>query len=47
MIRIHAPKEPKKADLQNVYDICNRIFKSEQLFVKTEQLKDKKYIAVK
>ena len=48
MVTVHAPKKPKKDDLKRVYDICNRIFRSDRLFHDTEQLKNNpKYISIK
>lgn len=51
MVTIHAPKVPKKSDLKSVYDICNRIFKSDKVFYSAQDIerlqKDSKYIAIK
>lgn len=51
VVTVHTPQKPKKSDLKSVYDICNRIFKSERLFYNHKDIEhmkeNKKYIFIK
>lgn len=42
MVTIHAPQKPKARDLKNVYDICNRIFKSRDVFYSRQEVEQRK-----
>lgn len=39
---VNRPKKPKKEDLIKLYDICNSIFKKEELFYTKEEFKKEK-----
>lgn len=33
------PSQPTKEDLRKLYDVCNKLFKSDDLFYSSEQVK--------
>lgn len=34
---VHRPKQPKRADLIRLYDVCNQVFKKKECFYTKEE----------
>jgi hypothetical protein len=34
---VHRPQKPKRADLEKLYDVCNKVFKAKECFYTKEQ----------